>query len=288
MFLLHAGLERLLLTFLAAVRVLCLLQGLAFATAAVAVLAATAPDSPPWLRAIGMTAAMGSATFVVTGILLVMARRWPAAPASQTIEPAWPWPAALGVSLVGVAVLAALAAANLPSLWMLIGARLEAIDFWSGLSRSDPYGGIVLLPIMLALFVPALVSGAAVFAIAYPLALLLLLPARRPLFPSLLLMGALYQTGLVISSWLSANMLARLAAPALNAMETSGDVEVLRVAADLRVASDVVASTATALAIPTLIVLAWAVFLWPTGSAAAHFAARGPLIPDAARKPPGR
>ena len=200
----------------------------------------------------------------------------------QTAEPLWPWPAALGVSLVGVALLAALAASNLPSLWQMIGTQLKAIDFWSGVSRSDPYGGIVLLPIILALLVPALVSVAAVFAMAYPLALVLLMPARRPLFPTLLLMGALCQAGLVLSSWLSANMLARLAEQALVAMEASGDAEVLRVSADLRVARDVIVSTATALAIPTLIVLAWAAFLRPTGSAATHFAARGPLTPAGA------
>jgi hypothetical protein len=282
MSLLHAGVERVLLTLLAAVRVLCLLQGLAFATASAATLAAAPPESPPWLRAVGLTAAMASATFVVTGVLLLVARRWPVPAASQPPDPLWPWPAALGVSLVGVALLAALAASNLPSLWLMIGSQLDAIGFWSGVSRSDPYGGIVLLPIILALLVPALVSVAALFAMAYPLALLVLMPARRPLFPSLLLMGAFCQAGLVLSSWLSAGMLARLAGQALSAMDASGDAEVLRVSADLRVATDVITSTATALAIPTLIVLAWAAFLWPTGSAATHFAARGPLTPDEA------
>ena len=288
MSLLHAGVERLLLTLLAAVRVLCLMQGLAFATASVAVLAAASAASPPWLRAVGLTAAMASATFVVTGVLLVMARRWPAAPSRQTTVPLWPWLAALGVSLAGVALLAALAASDLPSLWLMIGTQLKAIDFWSGVSRSDPYGGIVLLPIMLALFVPALVSVAAVFAVAYPLALLLLMPARRPLFPALLLMGALCQAGLVLSSWLSASMLARLAGQGVIAMEASGDAEVLRLSGDLRVATDVIASTATALAIPTLIVLAWAAFLRPAGGAASHFAARRPLTPDGAPSPRDR
>ena len=282
MSLLHAGVERLLLVILAAVRVLCLLQGLAFATASAATLAAAPPDAPPWLRAIGLTAAMVSATFFVTGILLVMARRWPVAPAGRTADPLWPWQAALGVSLVGVALLTALAASNLPSLWLMIGTQLKAIDFWSGVSRPDPYGGIVLLPIILALFVPALVTAAAAFAIAYPLALLLLLPARRPLFPTLLFMGGLCQAGLVLAGWLSAEMFSRLAEQALIAMDASGDAEVLRLTVDLRLAKGVIASIATALAIPTLIVLAWAVFLRPTGRAATHFAASGQFTPDGA------
>ena len=81
---------------------------------------------------------MISATFFITGILLVLARRWPVASAGQAPEPPWPWRAALGVSLVGVALLAALAASNLPSLWVTIGTHLNAIDFWSGAARPGP------------------------------------------------------------------------------------------------------------------------------------------------------
>jgi hypothetical protein len=275
MSLVHGGVERLLLLLLAAVRILCLLQGLAFATATAAVLAAAPPDSPPWLRAVGLTAAMVSATFFVTGALLVMARRWPVPSAAQPSEPLWPWRLALGVSLVGVALLAALAASNLPSLWVMIGTRLDAIDFWSGVTRPDPYGGIVLLPIMLALFVPVLVSGAALLSIGYPLALLLLMPARRPAFPALLVMGSLCQAGLVLAGWLAADMLGRLAEQAQIAMDASGEAEVLRVSADLRGATEILSSTATALAVPMLIVLAWALFLRPGGRAATHFAERG-------------
>ena len=276
-----AGAERLLLLLLAAVRVLCLLQGLAFATASAAALAAAPPESPPWLRAVGLAAAMVSTTFVVTGVLLVVARRWRVPAAGEAPEPLWPWRVALAVSLLGVALLAALGASNLPALWVTIGAQLNAIDFWSGAARSDPYGGIVLLPIMLALLVPALVSTAAVFAIAYPLALLLLMPARRPLFPTLLVMGGVCQAGLVLAGWLSAAMLRRLAEQATLAMDASGEPEVLRVSTDLRVATEVLSAAATALAVPTLIILAWALFLRPTGSAATHFAARG-FTPDEA------
>jgi hypothetical protein len=282
MSLVHGGVERLLLLLLAAVRILCLLQGLAFATATAAVLAAAPPDSPPWLRAVGLTAAMVSATFFITGALLAMARRWPVSPSTQDSEPLWPWRVALGVSLVGVALLAALAASNLPSLWLMIGTRLDAIDFWSGVTRPDPYGGIVLLPIMLALFVPVLVSGAALLSIGYPLALLLLMPARRPPFPALLVMGSLCQAGLVLAGWLAADMLGRLAEQAQIAMDASGEAEVLRVSADLRGATEILSSTATALAVPMLIVLAWALFLRPGGRAATHFAERGPRSTDGA------
>jgi hypothetical protein len=282
MSLVHGGVERLLLLLLAAVRILCLLQGLAFATATAAVLAAAPPDSPPWLRAVGLTAAMVSATFFITGALLAMARRWPVSPSTQDSEPLWPWRVALGLSLVGVALLAALAASNLPSLWVMIGTRLDAIDFWSGVTRPDPYGGIVLLPIMLALFVPVLVSGAALLSIGYPLALLLLMPARRPPFPALLVMGSLCQAGLVLAGWLAADMLGRLAEQAQIAMDASGEAEVLRVSADLRGATEILSSTATALAVPMLIVLAWALFLRPGGRAATHFAERGPRSTDGA------
>jgi hypothetical protein len=283
MSLLHDGVERLLLMFLAAVRILCLLQGLAFATAAAAAVAAAPAESPPWIRAVGIIAAMISATFFITGVLLMTARRWPLSPASQPREPRWAWRAALGVSLVSAALLAALAASNLPELWAMIGRHLSAIDFFASVLTPDPYGGIMVLPILLALFVPALVTAAAIMAVAFPLALVVLMPARRPLFPTLLVMSSLCQAGLVLAGWLSADMLVRLAEQALIAMAASGDAEVLRLSVDLQVATEGVATAAAALAAPTLVLLAWAAFLRPTGSAAPHFAARRPVTPDGAR-----
>ena len=140
----------------------------------------------------------------------------------------------------------------------------------------------MILPIVLALFVPALVSVAALVAMTCPLALLLLMPARRPLFPTLLVMVSLCQAGLVVAGWLSADMLGRLAEQALIAMDASGDAEVLRLSVDVRVTTEIISSAATALVAPTLVVLAWAAFLRPTGSAAPHFAARDPFTPDGA------
>ncbi len=288
MSLVQAGVERLLLSLMAVIRVVCLVQGLALAAVLLRATAAAPPEPPAWLRAVGLTAGLASAACFLTGVLLLVVRRWPATSASQAPGPPRPWRAALGVSLVGVSLLAALAASNLPSLWVMIGTQLTAIDFWSGAATPDPYGGIVVLPIVLALFVPVLVSMAAVFAAAYPLALLLLMPARRPLFPALLSMGAICQAGLVLAGWLSADMLGRLAEQALIAMAGSGDAGVLRLSVDLRVATEIVSSTVTALAAPTLVILAWAAFLWPTGRAATRFAARGPLTPDQSPATAGR
>jgi hypothetical protein len=66
-------------------------------------------------------------------------------------------------------------------------------------------------------------------------------------------------------------------------MAATGDAEVLRLSVDLQVATEGVATAAAALAAPTLVLLAWAAFLRPTGSAAPHFAARRPVTPDGAR-----
>ena len=97
---------------------------------------------------------------------------------------------------------------------------------WRG---PDPYGGIVLLPILLALLVPMLLTAAAAFSIAFPLALLPLLAARSRLFPTLLAMGVICQVALVLTGWIAADVFARLATQALAAMTESGDAEVLRI-----------------------------------------------------------
>ena len=139
-----------------------------------------------------------------------------------------------------MALLAALAASNLPSLWVMIGAQLNAIDFWSRRPGPIRTAGSCILPIILALFVPCWCRRAALFAIAYPLALLLLMPARRPLFPTLLVHGRHLSGRTRAGRLAGADMLGRLAEQALIAMDASGDAEVLRLAVDLRVATEIV------------------------------------------------
>jgi methionine-rich copper-binding protein CopC len=261
--------EHLLLLLLGVARGSFLLQGVAFGCASLAVLIATPMEAPVWLRGAMVSAALLSGTGLFAGFLM-SERRWPAAHAGGG-EPAWPWPLLLGLSLVALPAASAIAASALLPLWSRIAAQLAAVGFWDGVTRSDPYAGIVILPILAALCVPALVSAAALFSIAFPLLLLPLLAARSRRLPALLAMGAICQSALVLSGWIAVDAFAQLAAQVRVAMAASGDAEVLRVSGQLEHATSVLARTATALLPPLLGMLAWLAFLRPSGAAAAYF-----------------
>ena len=158
----------------------------------------------------------------------------------------------------------------------------QGLGFWDAVTRPDPYGGIVLLPIFLALFVPLVLTAAAAFSVMFPLALLPLLAARSRLFPTLLAMGVIFQVALVLTGWIAADVFSRVATHALAAMAESGDAEVLRVAGELDWATGILTRTALALVAPTLAMIAWLVFLRPSGAAAGYFAADTPPVPGQA------
>jgi methionine-rich copper-binding protein CopC len=272
MVLLCVGVERLLLLFFGAARGLFVLQGIAFACASVAVFATAPPEAPAWLRGAGVSALLLSGTFLVAGLLLIAARRWRGGDSSGG-EPARLWSTLLGFSLIALPAVAAIAGSGLPPLWRTIAVQLEATGVWSGATRTDSFSGLVILPILLALFVPSLVTAAACFSVAFPLALLPLLAARRRLFPTLLAMGVICQAALVLAAWIAVDAVARLATPALAAMAASGDAEVLRVNDELDRALGILTRTALALVAPMLGMLAWLAFLRPSGAAAALFTA---------------
>lgn len=265
-------LERLLLSLLWITRIVFLLQALAFGAAAGAAFAAAGGNVPDWLQSAVTKGLLISGTFLAAGVLLVLARRWRVPSTTGVLEPTWPWPLVFGVSLLALPAVAAVAGSGLPSLWRRIGVHLSAVGFWEGVARPDPYGGIVLLPIMIALMVPLLLSAATAFSIALPLALLPLLSGRRRLFPTLLAMGVVCQVALVLTGWIAADVFARLATEAMAAMGNSGDAEVKRLGEELAWATGIMRRTALALAAPALGMLAWMLFLRPSGTAATYFA----------------
>jgi methionine-rich copper-binding protein CopC len=267
----RVAIERLLLLFFTAMRAVFLMQGLAFAVASLSVLAASSAGAPAWLRGPLLLVLLVSVILFVAGVgLVAVRRRWAIGTGAAPDAPAWP--ALLALSLVALPALAAHAASGLLPLWGEVGARLEAIGFWEGVAQPGPFGGIVILPILLALSVPGLLSAAALVSIGIPLALLPLLATRSPLFPTLLAMGAVCQTALVLAGVLATEAFGRLTEPLLAAMAASGDAEVLQVNDWVRGATHVLRSTATALVTPMLGVLAWTVFLRPAAPAAAWFA----------------
>ena len=286
MLFLRAAVERVLLLFFALAQSIFVLQGLSTGCALVAVFALGPTETPPWLRSTLISTLLVSATYFISGVLIFGARHWCEPRASGDIEPAWPWPGVLGISLLILSVYAAIASSRLPPVWNQISTYLTATGFWDEWARGGSNSALLLLPILLALYVPVQVTAAALFSIAFPLSLLPLLTARSRLFPSLLVRGAVCQTALVLTSWLATDILGRVGGQALAAMDASGDPEVLRVAGDLDRATGVLTQTAIALVAPLLVTLAWLVFLRPSGAAASYFTQGGacPAPVEASRK----
>jgi methionine-rich copper-binding protein CopC len=279
--LLGSGVERFLLLLFSLAQRAFILQGLAAGCAWMAAYSLAPANPPAWLRSAMASALLLSATFFVAGLLLIAVRRWRVPDATVRVEAAWPWPALLAACLLVFGILSGVAGSGLPSLWSLIADRLDAAGFWDEWARGGAGSGLVMLPIMASLVVPVLVTASALFAIAFPLGLLPLLAARSRHFPTLLAMGTVCQLALVAASWLSIDALSRLAHQALAAMATSGDAEVLGVASDLEDAIGTLLRTVTALAAPTVGLLAWLAYLRPTGPAAAYFAETGITVAPA-------
>ena len=248
-----------------------LLQGVAFGLASVTAFAVASTGMPAWFRSTFVSSVMISGTFFVAGFLLTVERRWRVTSSGGNSKPTWPWPLLLGLSLLLLPAAAVIAASDLPALWSNIGTQLEAMGFWEGLTRPGN-SGLVMLPLFLALFVPALVTAAALYSVAFPLAMLSLLVTRSPLFPTLLAMGATCQATLVLNSWLASGALVRVVSALATAMADGGDAEVLRVSGELEREAAILFRTGLALAVPMLGVLAWFAFLRPSGGAAAYFA----------------
>jgi methionine-rich copper-binding protein CopC len=263
--------DRLLMGLFGMARRLFLLQGLAFGCACVAALAWGAPaGAADWVSRTLFFAGVLSGTFVAAGLLLGWMRQW-RPPEGTPHQGSWPWSMALGSSLVVAAGLAAIAAAGLPSLWRQIAEQLAAIGFWEGIARPDPFGGIVILPILVTLFVPALVTSAAAFSFGLPLVLLARLSARPLLFPTLLAMGAVCQAALVGTGWLASSLLGEVAQAAIASMSATPDPELAQVAGQLNAAIGTLTRAATALVLPLACMISWAVFLRPSGPPAASF-----------------
>jgi hypothetical protein len=253
--------EYLLLAGFFVARPLLVLQALAFGTAAAAAWTVTSSGLPGWVAQALVSAAVLSATLFVTGLLLPVARRWERRDADQRATAVWPIP--FGLTLFLLAGLALYAAAPLPALWSEISSRLNGNIDWGDLSRPAPNAGVILLPILIGLMVPALVSAAALSAIVLPLALLAMLPSRGPRFMPLVGMSAVFQAGITLAGWLASRTLSGLVSAAGTLMRDSGDAEVLQVAEQLTQASGLLESTAVALLAPALGFVAWLVVLHP-------------------------
>jgi hypothetical protein len=265
--------ERLLLGLLWIARSACLVQGLALANALLAAAWVGRPDAPPWLGIAVRSSLWLGATFFATGVLLFAARRLPPPREGPADEPTWPWPRLLALALAALPALAYAGASPLLPLWREILTVLDEIDFSEAFRGADPFAGLVVLPILAALFLPALEAVAAFFLVGPPLALLVLLATRSRLFPVLFAMTAVCQAGLVLASLLGSDAVSRLVAEAIAAMRSAPDAEVHRAAEALQRAQGVLASVAASFVAPLFGYLVGAAVLWRARGAGAFFTA---------------
>ena len=263
--------DRLLLWLFGVARNLFFLQGLAFGCASAATFAWTRSDVSPWLTRSFVVAALISGTFVVAGFLLSWMRSWKPTRDRWSDPAESVWPTRLTVSLVLISGLTVIVSGGLPGLWRQILAQLSAIDFWNGLTTPSQFGGIIILPILLALFVPLLVTVAAVFSFVFPLVLLARLRFRPLMFPTMLSMGAVCQFALVATGWLATMLLRELTQAFNAAMLEAPNAEVVQVADQLTGAVSTLMATAMMLVLPAAALVGWAVFLRPSSNAAGQF-----------------
>ena len=160
--------DRLLLWLFGVARNLFFLQGLAFGCASAAAFAWTRSNVPPVDDPLPRGRGADLRCLVVAGFLLSWMRSWTPTRDRWSDPAESVWPARLAGSLVLIAGLTAGASIGLPGLWRQIVAQLSAIEFWKGLTTPSQFGGIVMLPILLSLFVPLLVTVAALFSFVVP------------------------------------------------------------------------------------------------------------------------
>jgi hypothetical protein len=263
--------ERLLFGLFSLVRAASFMVGVALLAALLGA-PSMGTGGPDWLTAILDGAIRVGLAFTVTGGLLQAARRWEPAEAPTAAPHRGAWPAALGFSLVLLALLSLVRCGDLLLLWNLVAGLLDQAGFREELARGGQGSGLVMLPILFALLVPALQTLTAAFLVAIPVAFLPLLAARSPRFPSLFAMLVATQVGFAASSLLASQTLGQVVAEAMSAMEASGDAEVLRaneIAAQLL---GLVRSTALGFLLPVLGYALWGLFLLFTAAPRRYFA----------------
>jgi methionine-rich copper-binding protein CopC len=91
------------------------------------------------------------------------------------------------------------------------------------------------------------------------------------MFPTIASMGAIVQTALVVTGWLATAVLRELAQAAVVDMSNAPDLEVRQLADQLTSAVATLMMSATLLVVPTAVLVAWSVFLRPSGRAAELF-----------------
>ena len=264
MFLLRAVVERLLAMVFGLFGITTLLQGLGILGALL--VSFTIPgrsDLPPWVTTALIEGAVIGVILVAGGILLTSIRvrsalaNAPSPDAGESLPREWMWPAAIPTLLLPAVAVAL--SGKLFLLWGEIASALHRLGAPADLMRDGGLGGLILLPIFAALFVPFLEALAALFLIAVPPFLLALLIARSHRFRMNCQRSMVAQATLVGTSLVGADLFARLADRAVPLLRTAEGPEGALVLGALARGHEVLTGTATAYA---AVLACYGVSLW--------------------------
>ena len=253
--------ERFFLVVYSLVRATFFATGLAICAALAAVWVSVLGDSPDWLKDGLRSIVLIGVIFLLSAGSMVAARGVTASSAAGNAEPGWPWAALLALSLVACPLLLRQGVSGLVTMWSEIARVLDDIGFWEGISRPDPVGGVVLLPIFVVLLVPLLETVTAIFLAFAPVGLLVLLFARSRLFPTIFAMTAACTAGLATAGLLAADATSRLVGEVMVLMGAAEDLEVQQVADLLGRLDAMLTSVAWSFVLPVFVCLAWLPFL---------------------------
>jgi hypothetical protein len=263
--------ERLLLFVFSLVRTACFMVGLSLLAALLGA-PAMGTGGPTWLIAM-IDGAIGlGVVLTATGAALQAALRFQLRPEPADAPHRGVWPSALGFSMGLLALWALVRCADLFLLWNLAAGLLDQAGFDDVLASGGQGSGLVVLPILVALLVPSLQTLAAVFLVAVPIALVPLLAARSPRFPTLFTMLVATQAGLVAASLLASHTFGQIVTEAIAAMQASGDAGVVRAIEMATRLLDLVRSTAGGFVLPALGFLLWLPFLLFSAAPRRYFA----------------
>ena len=249
MFLLRILIERILAILFGLIGTIAGFQGLAMLIAvAVWFVMPGRSEAPSWLTTAILQTAFLSALFLVCGWMLSGLKARHTRKASwrdvdESLPREWIWPAT--IPTLALPVFALSQSQGLILLWSDILPFLERIspaDFTRG------PGGWILLPILAVLFVPLLEVVAALFLIAIPPLLLVLLATRSLSFRLNCQRTAVAQATLVAASLLGAHLFGRFADLAIPPIHAEGGAEATLVVDALTRGREVLWGTAVAYA----------------------------------------
>jgi hypothetical protein len=163
----------------------------------------------------------------------------------------------------------------LASFWRDVFALADQVNFWQELQRNSSDSGYILIPVFVALAVPAIDAAAAAAIVAGSVLLIALLLVRSTRAPRALLLCVILQGALVVTSAVGAIIVQRLTPsiePLVRSTPDPGGVEQPRIIAALQRYSRVVQESTETLAFSWSAIVVWTPLLLLSARGRAAFA----------------